>query len=50
MSFILLSVVRHPWDADKGVNYFTGIPTRVIILSVIEVIWHGKYAFRGDVI
>ena len=49
-SIISLSAVRHPWDVTDGMNYFKGIPTHVIILSVIEGIWCGKYAFRGGVV
>ena len=42
--------MSHPWYVTDNIPYFIGIPTHVIVLSLIEWIWCGKWAFRGDVV
>ena len=49
MSIISLSLVRNTWNVTDIMPSFSDITNYVILLSVIEGIFHGKYYLRDDV-
>ena len=47
---ISLSSARYTWDATESNPPLTVILIHVIIVHVIEGMWHGKEALRDDVV